>query len=87
MKKAEELLPIFSVSHSANKKLKLASTNDSDSTERKVRGYYRKLSQSHKTLIVFLRYGSLTEFSQISKTVSDISKRLGLPYMTVRSAL
>ena len=87
MKKAEELLPIFSVSHSAHKKLQLASTNDSDSTERKVRGYYRKLSQSHKTLIVFLRYGSLTEFSQISKTVSDISKRLGLPYMTVRNAL
>ena len=34
-----------------------------------------------------MRYDSLTDFSRIAKTVAYISKRLGLPYMTVRNAL
>ena len=87
MKPSEELLPVFSASHSPHKQPKRAVSDDSDSNQRKLRGYYRRLSITHKTLIVFLRYESLSDFSSIYRTVSDISRRLGLPYMTVRNAL
>lgn len=52
-----------------------------------MRRYYRRLSQKQKELIVHLRYGSRTHFYRVVRTIADVSKRLGVPYMTVKSAL
>ena len=83
MKPPEELLRIFSASHSPHKQPKPTAINDSNTSKK----YYRKLSKTHKALIVCLRYDSLTDFSSIYRTIADISRRLGFPYNTIRSAL
>ncbi len=37
--------------------------------------------------MIYLRYGSRTDFHRVVRTIADVGKRLGLPWMTVRNAL
>ena len=83
------MLPNFSVSLSPakQKSLRNAEINDQQPSRQKIRRYHRRLSEQQKFLIVFLRYDSLENFNHKVRTVAKISKRLGLPYTTVKSSL
>ncbi len=49
--------------------------------------YERRVSWQQKQLMIYLRYGSRTHFHRTVRSISDVAKRLGLPWMTVRNAL